>query len=62
MRKIVREYRQLCEAEGVDLLRIEMRSRHYALHFERGYLIAPSTPSDQRGRYKLRAAIRRLHA
>ena len=44
MRKVVREYQQLCRAEGVDLLAIEPRGRHYALHFERGFLIAASTP------------------
>jgi hypothetical protein len=62
MRKVVREYQQLCHAEGVSLLSIESRSRHYALHFEKGFLIAASTPSDHRARHNLRAAIRRLHA
>lgn len=62
MRKIVREYQQLCRAEGVALLGIKQRSRHVALQFERGFLIAASTPSDHRARHNLRAAIRRLHA
>lgn len=62
MRKVVREYQQLCHAEGVVLLGIEQRSRHVALQFERGFLIAASTPSDHRARHNLRAAIRRLHA
>jgi hypothetical protein len=62
MRKVVRDYHQLCQAEGVPLLGIEARGSHYALHFERGFLIAASTPSDHRARHNLRAAIRRLHA
>ncbi|MFB2533049.1 hypothetical protein ACEYYA_12840 [Paracoccus sp. p3-h83] len=62
MRKVVREYQQLCCAEGVDLLGIEPRGRHYALPFERGFLIAAATPSDHRARHNLRAMIRRLHA
>jgi len=62
MHKIVREYHKLCRVEGVSLLGIEARGRHYALHFERGFLIAASTPSDHRARHNLRAAIRRLHA
>lgn len=52
----------MCRAEDVALLGIEARGRHYALHFERGFLIAASTPSDHRARLNLRAAIRRLHA
>ncbi|WP_139257491.1 hypothetical protein [Natronohydrobacter thiooxidans] len=62
MRKIIKEYRQICSAEGVALLDIKPRGHHYALHFERGFLIAASTPSDDRARHNLRAAIRRLHA
>lgn len=62
MRKIVREYQQMRHAEGAPLLGIEARGRHFALHFERGFIIAASTPSDHRARYNLRAAIRRLHA
>lgn len=61
MRKIIREYHQMCRAEGVELLGIEHRGRHFALHFERGFLIAASTPSDRRARHNLRAAIRRMH-
>lgn len=60
MRKVVKEYQQLCIAEGVPLLGIKARGRHYPLIFER-FLIAPSTPSDHRARHNLRAAIRRLH-
>lgn len=62
MRKVVREFQQLCQTECAPLLRIEARGRHYALHFERGFLIAASTPSDHRAHHNLRAAIRRLHA
>ena len=62
MHKVIREYQQLCDTEGVDLLRIKPRGGHYALHFERGFLIAASTPSDRRARHNLRAMIRRLHA
>ena len=62
MRKVVREYQQLCRAEDVNLLAIEPRGGHYALQFERGFLIAASTPSDHRARHNLRALIRRLHA
>jgi len=62
MCKVVREYQQLCRSEGVDLLGIKNRRRHYALHFEKGVLIAGSTPSDNRAMHNLRASIRRLHA
>ena len=62
MRKVVREYQQFCRTEGVSLLGIEPRGHHYALHFEREFLIAASTPSNHRARHNLRAAIRRLHA
>ena len=62
MKKVVREYQQLCRAEGVALLAVEPRGKHYALCFERGFLIAASTSSDHRARHNLRAAIRRLHA
>ena len=62
MRKVVREYHQLCRAEGVFLLGVKPRGRHYALHFKKGFLIAGSTPSDHRALHNLRAAIRRLHA
>lgn len=60
--KIVREYQDLCRAEGVELLGIERRRRHYMLHFEKGVLTAAVTPSDHRAHLNLRAAIRRLHA
>lgn len=62
MRKVVSEYQQFCRAEGVALLGIEQRSRHVALQFKRGFLIAALTSSDHRARHNLRAAIRRLHA
>lgn len=61
MRKVIREYHQLCRAEGVDLLAINPRGSHFALQFERGFIIAASTPSDHRAGHNLRAAIRRLH-
>jgi len=62
MKKSLREYRQICSTEGVSLLGFEQRGRHVALHFERGFVIAASTPSDHRARLNLRAQIRRLHA
>ncbi|MDG1116795.1 MAG: hypothetical protein P8N72_06680 [Flavimaricola sp.] len=62
MRKIVREYQQLCHSEGVPLLDIKQRGHHYTLHFEKGFLVAASTPSDHRAHHNLRAAIRRMHA
>lgn len=61
MRKVIREYHQLCRAEGVALLGVAYRGSHYALQFERGFIIAASTPSDYRTGRNLRAAIRRLH-
>jgi hypothetical protein len=61
VRKIERDYRQLCHAEGVALLAVEHRGRHYSLQFERGFIVAASTPSDHRARLNLRAAIRRLN-
>jgi hypothetical protein len=62
MHKVIREYRQLCRSEGVPLIGIESRGRHYALHFEGRFLIAASTPSDHRAYQNLRASIRRMRA
>jgi hypothetical protein len=62
MSKVTREYQKMCHTEGVHLLRIEARGGHYALHFERGFIIAASTPSDYRAYHNLLAEIRRLHA
>lgn len=62
MRKIIRDYRQMCRDEGLVLLEVESRSGgHYALHFERGVVFTSSTPSDFRVRLNLRSKIRRLH-
>lgn len=60
MHKILRDYRRLCRAEGAELRSIERRGRHYALHFDGGFVIAPGTPSDHRSHRNLRATIRRL--
>lgn len=61
MKKLVRDYQKLCESEGVSLLGVFRRSRHYALHFERGYVIAPCTPSNRRSLLEVRSYIRHLH-
>ena len=62
MRKVEREYISLCRAEGADLVWLERRGNHIALHFERGFVIAASTPSDRRNRANVRAQIRRFNA
>ena len=59
--KIERDYLRLCAAAGFPVHRVERRSRHYALHFAAGFVIAPCTPSDRRTLLNLRAEVRRLH-
>lgn len=61
MTRIERSYRNLCIAEGFDLLGIEMGGRHLRLRFDAGFVVAPITPSDRRNHLHVRAAIRRLH-
>jgi hypothetical protein len=61
VKKIVRKYRKLCVAEGVELLGIAPRKGHYALQFERGTIFGAGTPSDYRNMRNIRASIRRLH-
>lgn len=61
MKRIERDYRDMCRAEGLELLRLEHRGRHYAMHFATGVVFAASTPSDWRHSMKVRAQLRRLH-
>jgi hypothetical protein len=60
MRKIQREYMQLCVVCGAALRDIQMRNGHYALYFDEGVVFAPGTPSDRRNRKNVAAQIRRL--
>lgn len=62
MKKIIRDYKKLCDVEGFDLLDIASRRGHYALEFERGTIHCAGTPSDRRNMLNVRASIRRLHA
>lgn len=60
MSKYKRECLRLCEQVGLDVMCIEHRSRHLAMHTTKGLLIFPSTPSDYRSRMNMRALARRL--
>lgn len=62
MKKIYLDYRALCATEGFDLLGIDTDRKHCRLLFEAGFVVAPSSPSDQRNLKHVRSAIRRLHA
>ncbi|MZR14336.1 hypothetical protein GQE99_15055 [Maritimibacter sp. DP07] len=62
MKKIIRDYKALCRTEGFELLGVETDRRHCRLNFAAGFVVAPSTPSDQRNLKHVRSAIRRLHA
>ena len=44
MRKVVREYQQMCRAEDVALLGIEARGRHYASISNEGFSSRPPRP------------------
>lgn len=60
MRKIEREYIKLSQQCGLDLIRIEHRSGHIALHFGCGVVFAAGTPSDCRNRANVLGQMRRL--
>lgn len=60
MTKHRRECVRICEDEGLDVVGIENRSRHLALHTSKGVLFCPNTPSDRRWRMNMRAHVRRL--
>ena len=62
MRKVEREYISLCRTEGAELVWLERRGNHIALHFKHGFVIAASTPSDRRNSANVSAQIRRFHA
>lgn len=59
--KQIRAYRKMCAQEGVALLGIERGGKHCRLVFERGYVTAAVTPSDNRNMMNVRGSIRRLH-
>lgn len=42
MRTILQHYQRLCRAEGAQLRSIEHRGRHYAQHFDGGFVIPPA--------------------
>lgn len=61
MNRQEREYRAACAAAGFDLLAIEQRGKHLALHFDAGVVFAAKTPSDRRNRANVVSQVRRLH-
>jgi hypothetical protein len=61
MRKIEREYADICTSEGVTPLSIEHRRKHYAIVFDCGTVFAAATPSDRRSHKNVRSKIRRIH-
>ncbi len=61
MNRQEREYHAVCAAEGFDLLGIEQRGKHLALHFDAGVVFAAKTPSDRRNRANVVAQVRRIH-
>lgn len=60
MRKIEREYAELCAHSGVELHYIEARKGHLALHTAIGTIFVGGTPSDRRNRANVLAMLRRL--
>ena len=59
MRKIEREYRDLCGTEGVEFIGMHRTRKHYRLVFHEGSVVVAGTPSDRRNLHNVRAAIRR---
>jgi hypothetical protein len=60
MSKHRRDCVHICEEVGLDVARVEYRSRHLAVHTTKGFLIFPGTPSNHRWRANMRAQARRL--
>ena len=60
MQKHKRECQNLCQSNGLTVLRLEHRRKHLAVICAEGMVIMPSTPSDHRWRIKARSHIRRL--
>jgi hypothetical protein len=56
-----KDYREMCQREGYDLLGIEKGRKHCRLLFKLGFVVAASTPSDNRNLLNVRSAVRRLH-
>ena len=60
MHKHRRDCRTICEANGLNVLHVEHRSKHLAVVCEEGMIIMPSTPSDRRWRHNAAAQARRI--
>lgn len=60
MHKHRRDCRSICEANGLNVLRVEHRRKHLAVVCEEGMVIMPATPSDHRWRHKAAAYARRM--
>lgn len=60
VKKHIRECRSICTKAGLSQIEIYHGGKHLAIDTEFGRLTAPSTPSDRRWRYELRAAARRI--
>lgn len=50
----------LCDEAGLEVLRVEHRGRHMAIHTPKGMLTFACTPSDRRWRLNMRSCVRRL--
>lgn len=60
MNKMIRERKTLILSMGLNLQRIERRSKHVAFICAEGVLISATTPSDQRELRNFRSVARRL--
>lgn len=61
MRKIEREYVQMSEQCGLDLLAIKVtKNGHYCLRFVSGTIHAAGSPSDRRNRANILARMRKI--
>lgn len=63
MRKIIRDYRKLIAAEGLECREISINGGgHYVIATDCGELFAPSTPSSNANFRHVRAQLRRMAA
>ena len=55
MTKHQRECANLCRTEGLNIVKIEQRGKHWAIICVEGKLVCARTPSDHRTRHNLKS-------